>query len=242
MREASASFPGNWTRGIRHLLKSFRILENAKLTPLSVLIGLGSVLLVAYATLGLSYLQRKSEQPSLEEQIEAGGGTLTGVGDSQQAVRDLEEQLALSKLALAGLQGSFTGEMDSAALVQSIMAYGSENRVQIREMKGLSPRIEQDADGEEGGYVVLSYSLTVDGALPDLLNFLRMIESGSELTAAVDRLSLTPVGSTQTMTAMVSFYARAQGTETALVEGGIGENTPQPPLSLPETPVGGAAQ
>jgi len=224
-------------------LKSLRTLENARLTPLTVLIGFGGILLIAYATLIASYFKEKGEQPWLEQQIEAGGGTLTGVGDSRQTLQELEEELALSKLALAGLQGSFTGELDSTALIQGIMAYANQNHVRIREMKGLPPRTEQGGAEQEDGYVVLSYSLAVDGALPDLLNFLRMIESGSELTAAVGQLSLTPMESGQTMTAVVSFYTRSQETAAALAEGGTaGSSTAQPPLSVPGTPVGEAAR
>lgn len=222
--------------------KSLRFLQNVRLTPFTVLMSFGGVLLIAYTALGISYFKEKKEQPLLEKQIEAGGGALTGVGDSQQTLQEIEEELALSKLTLVGLQNSFTGELDSTVLVQGIMGYADQNHVQIREMKGLSPRIEQDGDGEEDGYVVLSYSLMVDGALPDLLNFLRMIESGSELTAAVDRLSLTPVESGRTMTAVVSFYTRSQETTAALADAGTAGSTPQPPLSVPGTPVGEAAR
>jgi hypothetical protein len=70
----------------RELLTSF---ESIKVKPSTTLLAFGGVLLFAYLVVGASYMKERQEQLGLTEQIQAGGGTLSGTGDSQQSLRDL---------------------------------------------------------------------------------------------------------------------------------------------------------
>ena len=212
------------------MLKSLPSLEKVELKPSTILIGLGGIVLVAYVVIGASYLKGRQEQSSLREQIEAGGGTLSGVGGSQQTLQDLRDRLAQAQENLAGLENALPQEMDSAALVESLLAQAAQSNVRIRQMNALPPR-EVKVPGKEGGggYMILGYMLALDGALPDLLAFLSRIEGDITHTAAIGDMDLAPVEGGQGLKVGVSFYAEPAGKEA----------TPGAAATIQPTPIGG---
>jgi Tfp pilus assembly protein PilO len=209
------------------LLKSLPSPEKVELKPSTLLIGLGGIVLVAYVVIGFSYLRGRQEQTSLREQIEAGGGTLSGVVGSQQTLNDMRERLAQAQEELTSLKNALPQELDSTALVEGLLASAAQSNVSIRQMNALAPKTVNAAGEEEGSaYTVLSYNLAVDGALPDLIAFLSRIEGDITQTVAVGDLGLAAVEGGQEMKVGVSFYAKQAGAEATPSAAGAPQPTP----------------
>lgn len=206
-------------------LQSFdlrRWLESTNIKPSSMLLGLGGILLVAYVVVGGSYLQERREQSGIKEQIAAGGGTLSGVGDSQQTLQGLQGHLSDVKTELDRLDNAFPEKLDSATIVSTLLQYANQSHLSIKTMSALPPtQIKTGADKAEV-YSVLKYSLVVDGGPSDMLDFLAYIEGGAAQTAAVDQMAIADAGPAKEMTLTVSFYSRSAVTPTA---------TPQPAVT-----------
>jgi Tfp pilus assembly protein PilO len=208
-------------------LKSLPSLDKVELKPSTMLLGLGGILIVAYVVIGASYLKGRQEQSSLREQIEAGGGTLSGVGGSQLTLKDLRDRLAQAQGDLTSLENALPQEMDSAALVEGLLASAAQSNVWIRQMNALPPKEVKAAGKEEGtGYMVLSYTLAVDGGLPDLLAFLSRMEGDITHTVAIGDLDLALVEGRQEMKVGVSFYAKSASKEATPAAAGTTQPTP----------------
>ena len=209
------------------ILKSLPSLDKVELKPSTMLLGLGGILIVAYVVIGASYLKGRQEQSSLRDQIEAGGGTLSGVGGSQQTLKDLQDRLAQAQGNLTSLENALPQEMDSAALVEGLLASTAQSNVRIRLMNALPPKEVKAAGKEEGtGYMVLSYALAVDGGLPDLLAFLSRMEGDITHTVAIGDLDLAPVEGGQEMKVGVSFYTELASKEATPAAAGATQPTP----------------
>jgi Tfp pilus assembly protein PilO len=196
-------------------IKSLPSLDKLELTPSTMLLGLGGILLVAYLVIGISYFQERQEQSNLKEQIEAGGGTLSGSGDAQKTLKDLQQRVAQADDELAVLQNALPEELDSAALIEHLIASADQSDVRIQQMNALPPKEvkAKDDEDERTGYVVLRHTLAVDGSLSDLLDFLSRIEGDVAHTAAVGDLGIVPLEAGQRMTVGVSFYAKPASAE-----------------------------
>ena len=209
------------------LLKSVPSIEKVELKPSNMLIGLGGIVLVAYVVIGFSYVKGRQEQSSLRGQAEAGGSTLSSVGGSQQTLKDVQERLAQAQEELTSLKNALPQELDSAALVEGLLASAAQSNVWIRQMNALPPKTVKAPGEEEGsGYTVVSYNLAVDGALPDLLAFLSRIEGDITQTAAAGDLGLAAVEGGQEMKVVVSFYAKPAGAEATPSAAGALQPTP----------------
>jgi hypothetical protein len=117
--------------------------------------------------------------------------------------------------------------MDSAALVEGLLASAAQSNVRIRQMNALPPKEVKAAGKEEGtGYMVLSYTLAVDGGLPDLLAFLSRMEGDITHTVAIGDLDLAPVEGGQEMKVGVSFYTESASKEATPAAAGATQPTP----------------
>jgi Tfp pilus assembly protein PilO len=208
-------------------MPSIDSIEKIDLKPSTMLIGLGGIILVAYVVIGFSYLKGRQEQTSLREQIEAGGGTLSSVSGSQQTLKDVQERLAQAQGELTSLENALPQELNSASLVEGLLAYAAQSNVWIRQMNALPPKTVKAPGQEEGsGYTVMGYNLAVDGALPDLLAFVSRIEGDITQTVAVGDLGLALVEEGQEMKLVVSFYAKPDGAEATASAAGAPQPTP----------------
>jgi Tfp pilus assembly protein PilO len=218
------------------VFESLPSLQSIKLKPSTMLIGLGGILIIAYALIGASYLKERLEQSSLTDQIEAGGGTLATLGDSQQTLQELRDHLDQVKRTMASLENAFPTDLDSAALVESLLGYAGQSDVRIRGMTALPPS-DVKASEEQSAYTVLSYTLAVEGGLPELLGFLSLIEGGTAQTAAIGDLGLTEIEGGHEMKLGISFYARLESGEPAAAE-----PTPETPDTSEQSSTGGDGQ
>jgi hypothetical protein len=203
-------------------LQSFdlrRMLEDTKIKPSSMLLGLGGILLVAYVVVGASYVMERRQQSGIKEQIAAGGGTLSSVGDSQHAVLGLQDHLLNVKTEMNTLDNAFPEKLDSATIVSTLLQYANQSHLSIKQMSALPPTQIKTSQDQAEVYSVLKYSLVVDGGLPEMLVFLAYVEGGAAQTAAVEQMAISDVGFMKEMTLTVSFYSRSAATATAMPGG-----------------------
>jgi Tfp pilus assembly protein PilO len=190
-------------------------LESIKVKPSTMLLALGGVLVLAYLVVGASYVKERQNQSGLREQVAAGGGTLSSVGGSQQALKDLQDRLTYLKGSLDALQNGLPTKLESTATVQSLLDYANQSHVAIKQMNAL-PASEVKAQKEgETSYMVLRYTLVVEGGLPDMLNFLSVVEKGTAQTASIGDVSVAQGPGANQMTLGISFYARSESTASA---------------------------
>jgi Tfp pilus assembly protein PilO len=200
-------------------------LEGIKVKPSTMLMALGGILLLAYIVVGAAYVKERQDQSSIRQQIEAGGGTLSGVGNPQQTLKDLQEQLAYRKEGLANLEKAFPTKLDSTLIMQSLLDYAAQSDVVIRQMNALPASEVAGPNDSAVNYAVLRYSLVVDGGLPEMLSFVSQVESGAGQTASVGDVSVAQAAAGLEMTLGVSFYARS---ENATATGASPPATPAP--------------
>jgi Tfp pilus assembly protein PilO len=190
------------------------MLEEIKVKPAHMLAALGGVLVVAYVVVGVSYFQLRGEQPGLKQQIEAGGGTLSGIGDSGQTLKDLQDQLAYLDSGLATLQQALPAKLDSAVIVQGLVDYANQAHVSIAQMNALPATQVKGGEDGDAGYVILPYSLVVAGGQSEMLTFLSLLEKGMTQTAALGDVEMTNGVGGDKMTLKVSFYAKPESATT----------------------------
>jgi Tfp pilus assembly protein PilO len=191
-------------------------LEATKIKPAKMLLGLGGILVIAYLVVGASYIKERQQQSGIKEQVANGGGTLSGVGDSGQAVKGLQDQLSEVKAQTETLAKAFPTKLDSATIVLALLQNANQNHLSIKQMSAL-PATELKTGGKDDSsvYGVLKYTLVLDGGLPDMLVFLATIEGGATQTAAIDQMTIADAGATKEMTVGVSFYSRSVPSTTA---------------------------
>jgi hypothetical protein len=198
----------------RDLLAS---LERIKVKPATMLLALGGVLAVAYIVVIASWAMERREQSGVRQQIEAGSGTLSGVGDSQQTLKELEDRLSVLNAGLQDLETAFPAKLDSTAIVQSLLDYSNQSRARIKQISTLPASqvvAQKDENGEQVTYTVLRYTLVIEGNLTEMLSFLSLIEDGTAQTAALGDVSIAAGTGTEEMVLNVAFYAQAGAVAT----------------------------
>ncbi|HUS82399.1 MAG TPA: hypothetical protein VM013_03965 [Dehalococcoidia bacterium] len=221
----------------RDLLAS---LESIKLKPSTMLLALGGILLVAHLVVTASYVMERREQSGLRQQTQAGSGTLSAIGDSQQTLKGLEDRLFLVNAGLQNLEHAFPTKLDSTAIVQSLLDHANQSHVRIKQMSTLPASqvvAQKDENGEEVSYAVLKYTLVIDGDLAEVLSFLSLIEDGTAQTAALGDVSVAEATGTKEMVLNVTFYAQPEtaGTDAAGTAPGA---APAPPANQSESDQG----
>jgi hypothetical protein len=205
-------------------------LEGIKVKPSTMLAALGGILILAYVVVGASYFNERSQQSGLKQQVEAGGGTLSSVGDPRQTLKDLQDRLTDLQGSLVALQTAFPTKLDSTAIVQGLVDYANQSHVSIKQMNGLpATEVKSQKEGDPG-YTVLRYTLIVEGGQPEMLSFLSLLEKGTSQTAALGDVTVANAEGANQMTLSVSFYAGPQSAS------GAGGTTPTPvPKTVPST-------
>jgi len=190
-------------------------LEGIKVKPSTMLAAFGGILILAYVVVGASYFNERSQQSGLRQQVEAGGGTLSSVGDPRQTLKDLQDRLTYLQGSLAALQISFPTKLDSTAVVQGLVDYANQSHVSIKQMNGLpATEVKSQKEGDPG-YTALRYSLIIEGGQPEMLSFLSLLEKETAKTASAGDVMVTNAGAANQMTLSVSFYARPESASGA---------------------------
>jgi Tfp pilus assembly protein PilO len=185
-------------------------LEGIRVKPSNMLLAFAGVLVIACVAVGASYLVEKRQQAGLREQIQAGGGTLSGTSSSQQDLKDMQERLTYLNASLENLQTSLPTKLDSAAIVQGLLSHAAASNVAIEQMNAL-PATEVTAQKQGGpSYMALRYTLVIQGALPDMLAFLSKVETDTAQTAAIGDAEIAESEGQSKMTLSISFYSRSE--------------------------------
>jgi hypothetical protein len=196
-----------------------------------MLLGLGSIVLVAYVVTGASYLKQRTEQPGLTEQVTSGGVLLANLGNSQKTLQDLKDQLEQLQASQAIFSRAMPTSLDSAALVKSLLTNAAQQNVRVTQMTGLPPKVVKGTGDKARSYDTVSYALVADGALSDLFSFLSLVEGDTTQTAGIGDVALAPTENRYEVKFTASFYASAVSADASA--------TPQAPVGQQANPSGG---
>jgi hypothetical protein len=213
------------------VFRSLPSLQSMKIKPSTMLLGLGSIVLVAYVVTGASYLKQRMEQPGLTEQVTSGGVLLANLGNSQKTLQDLKDQLEQLQASQAIFSRAMPTSLDSAALVKGLLTDAAQRNVRITQITGLPPKEVKGTGEEARSYETDSYALVADGALSDLFSFLHLIEGDTTQTAGIGDVALAPTENRYEVKFTASFYASAVSADASA--------TPQAPVGQQANPSGG---
>lgn len=211
-------------------------LRSAKLQPLTLLLLLGGVVVVAYAILGVSLLRERWEKDSLSSEIAAAAATLGTAQDVQRDLADLQARLDEASLRLTAAQAAFPTELDSNVILQSVLRHANENQVGVLQANTQPPAIGSTEPDEEvalSGYSSLGFDFEVVGTFEQLVAFLAAIEDEAGSTSTIGDYSLQEAPGGQVLRLEVLSYTRSA------VEEADAPETPEDPSSPAQNPPDG---
>ncbi len=204
-------------------MAALEALRSAKLKPLTILLLLAGVVVVAYIALGVSVVRERRSQYALSSQIVQGEGVLVAVDESRQALKDLEARLGAAEEELAVAQGLFPEEVDGGDVLQTILADASESGARVLRVEAQPPTTEAD---EEKVYTVFGFGLEVEGNAGQIVAFLAALENGSIGASKTGAFSLEGGGELYTMKLEVLTYAKSVVEPASAPEGVEGPSGP----------------
>ena len=181
-------------------------LRRSKLKPLTLLLLLGGLAVVAYVALGVSVLREQWDQDALSAQIDLGEGVLVVAEDSQQDLEGLEARLRAAEQELALAQRAFPSEVDSDGVLRAILAHANESQTRVLRVDTQPLTSEGD---EATVYRGLGFNLEVEGDFGQLVAFLAALESGSIGASKTGAFSLEGEDGRYTLNLEVLTYARS---------------------------------
>lgn len=187
-------------------------LRNVKLKPLTLLLLLAGLVVVAYVALGVSFLQQRSDQDALSSQIESAEAVLATARDVREDLAELPARLDTARQQLAAAQTAFPSEPDSNTLLQTILGYANESRVRVLEVHAQPAGTEAERLDDEANissYRVLGFDLEVEGTFEQLVTFLAAIEEGATSTSRIGAFSLQQSEGRHILSLEVLSYARS---------------------------------
>lgn len=182
-----------------------RSLRRAKLGPLTLLLLLGGLLAIAYAGMGVSILREQRDQQALASQIDGGEGALSAADQSRRELENLEARLSTAEQELAFAEAAYPSELDSSAVLETVLAHANESRVRVLKVDSQPPTTVAD---ETATYSVLSLKLDVEGNFIQLAAFLAALEGGLSASRTGD-FTLEKEGERYTLNLEVLTYARS---------------------------------
>ncbi|MCH8919197.1 MAG: hypothetical protein IIA23_00615 [Chloroflexi bacterium] len=183
-----------------------------KLKPLTLLLLVAGLAVVAYAALGVSFFQQRSDQDALSSQIESAEAVLATARDVREDLAELPARLDTARQQLATAQTAFPSDLDSNTILQAILGYANESQVRVLEVHTQPPAVEAEgSDGEANvnSYRVLGFDLEVEGTFEQLVAFLAAIEEGATSTSRIGVFSLQESEGRHVLSLEVLSYARS---------------------------------
>lgn len=208
-------------------------LRNVKLKPLTLLLLVAGLALIAYAALGATVLRQRSERVALSSQIEAAEAVLATAQDVRQDLADLPRRLDMASDQLAAAQAAFPSELESDSLLETILDYANESEVRVLEVHTQPPA--SDVGGadeiEASSYRVHGFDLKVEGTYEQLVTFLAALEEGAASASRAGAFSIQQTEGGHVLSLEVLSYARsAPGDVDA---GEALEGSPSPMTDVP---------
>ena len=146
-----------------------RIAGRLKFTPLALLLGLSGVVAIAYVALGVSFVRQHWDKNALSSQVDLGEGVLVAAGGSPQELEDLQARLQAAQQQLAFAQGAFPSELDSSAVVETVLVHANASQVRVLKASTKPPAFQTVG---ESTYRVLTATFDIEGGLGQLIGFL----------------------------------------------------------------------
>jgi Tfp pilus assembly protein PilO len=143
------------------------------------------ILVMAYFTLGISYLNQLGEHKALTSQIAEVNQTLSEI---PQPPEDLEQQLAAAQASRAAEQSSFPTEVNTTQLVNTILAVANACGIKATPMATQPWTVEMIG---EHSYPVLRLTVDVEGSFSQLVAFASQLEKEGYTTLVMEELTAT---------------------------------------------------
>ena len=193
-------------------MSSIDALRDVKLNPLTLLLLLAGLVVIAYAALSVSFLRRGWDREALSSQIESAEAVLATAKDVRQDLSDLPARLDTARQQLAVAQTAFPSDLDSNTILQAILGYANESQVRLLEVH-IQPLATEsggsDGEIEASAYRVLGFDLEVEGTFEQLVTFLAAVEEGATSTSRIGAFSLQESDGRQLVSLEFLSYARA---------------------------------
>ena len=209
-------------------------LRNVKLKPLTLLLLVAGLVVVAYVALGVSFLQQRSDQDALSSQIESAEAVLATASDVRKDLAELPSRLDTATQQLATAQTAFPNDLDSNTILQAILGYANESQVRVLEVHTQPAGAEAEGPDDEANinsYRVLSFDLEVEGTFEQLVTFLAAIEEGATSTSRPGTYSLRRSEGQHILSLEVLSYARSAPSDVAAPE--TPKDSPIPITDIP---------
>ena len=197
-----------------------------KLTPLTLLLALSGVLLIAYVALGVSFVRQRWDKDALSSQVDLGEGVLVAAGNSRQGLEDLQARLQAAEQELALAQSAFPSELDSSAIVETVLAHANTSQSRVLSATTKPPGVQTEGDT---AYGVLNATFDVEGGLGSLIAFLVGLESEDAGAFRTKSLSIQESAGGYILSLEVLAYARPAEDQAS------GSGTPTPSAPAPST-------
>jgi hypothetical protein len=186
-------------------------LRKTTLKPLTQLLLLAGLVVVAYVALGLSIVREEWDQHALSSQVKLGEEVLIAAPDSQQDLEELEARLEAAGQELAAAETAFPSELDSRNILETILSYVGESQVRLIRIDIQPPTTGGD---EAGAYSVLSSNLEVEGDFGQLVAFVEALEEGASGATKIGTFALQDVDGQQVLALELLSYARSATAES----------------------------
>ena len=193
-----------------------------------MLLGLGGVVLVAYAVTGASYSERalgtaaidraghgRRSPPVQPGGLAANAGRLEGAPRAAPSERDFLQRRPADQ---AGKR--IPGARSARSSRATERAHHADDRSSPERGEGPA------ADGPT--YEAVSYGVVADGALPNLLALLSLIEGDTTQTAGIGDVTLAPTEDRYEMKFTAAFYASSENAGAASTPSATGAAQPTP--------------
>lgn len=195
-------------------MSTFEVLRKARLKPYMLLFLLAGLVAVAYVGLGVSFLRQRAEQASLSSRIEDGQAVLD-VASSEESLQALERRLTTAEDELASAQKAFPSEIDTANVIEALLAYANDSQVRLLRVDTQTQDAELD---EAGAYKAIDLHLDIEGDFGQLVAFLAALEEGAVSTFKTGAFSLQEVDGRHVLNLQVLTYARSTDIEVSRAE------------------------
>ncbi len=191
-------------------------LKRVRLKPLTQLLLVVAVAVVAYVAMGVSIVREKWDQDALSAQIDLGQGVLLSVADARQDLEELQTRLTEAKQELAAAETAFPSKLDSKDILETILGDVGESKVRLLRIDIREPITEVDG---ENTYDVLGLDLAVEGDFGQLVDFLAALENRATSTTRIGSFTLEDKGERKVLNLELLTYAQPPAAEPTPSEG-----------------------
>ena len=160
-----------------------------------------------YITLGIFYNGDQGDKDDVKEQIAQKEPQMQILEDAR-ANKDLSELLEEAEAELEAVEARIPEGKDSTDVTETLMELADSTGVDIFPVAGrVKPATTETIQGNQ--YYVVSFSLTPKGSYDQLMEFIELMESGSETeNISIEYTTINDSGDSWTASISGKFYSR----------------------------------